>query len=94
VKKTGFAKILGTRTGGADVVLTNPPYFALPESGIIFRIDVDYVFNPDGKPNEVNFTEPDIYLSPGFPPRSYKREVLIKDPWLKKLSRIDFGSTS
>lgn len=85
VKKTGFATIVGTRTGGGAAALMTVPYFALPESGIIFRMDVDYVFNPDGKPNEVYCTEPDIYLNPEFPPKNLGKDVLMKDLWIQKV---------
>jgi Periplasmic protease len=84
-KKTGFATIVGIRTGGGAAALLTVPYFALPESGIIFRMDVDYVLNPDGKPNEVYYTEPDVYLNPEFPPKSLQKEVLMQDPWIKKV---------
>jgi len=85
VKKTGFATIVGMRTGGGAAALVTVPYFALPESGIVFRMDVDYVFNPDGKSNEINCTEPDIDLNPEFPPKSLKKNILMKDPWIKKV---------
>lgn len=60
-KSTGFATLVGTRTGG-DGIGIDPMYVVLPNSGIIIRYSAIYGVTADGKNSEEFGTEPD-YLS-------------------------------
>lgn len=60
-KSTGFAKLIGTTTGG-DGIGIDPCIAALPNSGLIFRFPIDMGLNPDGRPNEEFHTTPDIFV--------------------------------
>ena len=63
-KGTGFATLVGTRTGG-DGIGFNPLLTALPNSGIVFRFSVLNGLNPDGSCNEEYGTTPDIVIEDG-----------------------------
>jgi hypothetical protein len=58
-KATGFAKVVGERTGG-DGIGTDPLLLTLPNSGIVVRFTGEMALNPDGSPNEETKTEPDL----------------------------------
>lgn len=58
-KTTGFATIVGTRTGG-DGIGSDPALCMLPNSGYIFRFPMEMGLNPDGSSNFEAGTEPDI----------------------------------
>ncbi len=58
-KATGFAALVGARTGG-DGMGMDPMISVLPKSGICFRFSALYGLNPDGGSNEEFGTEPDI----------------------------------
>lgn len=59
-KATGFATIVGTRTGG-DGIGIDPAICPLPNSGLIIRFPLEMGLNPDGTSNEETSTEPDVY---------------------------------
>lgn len=58
-KSTGFATIVGTRTGG-DGIGCDPALCMLPNSGYIFRFPMEMGLNPNGSSNFEAGTEPDI----------------------------------
>lgn len=58
-KDTGFATLVGTRTGG-DGGAVDPIYTALPNTGLILRFSMLYGLNKDGTCNEEFGTTPDI----------------------------------
>lgn len=58
-KSTGFATIVGTRTGGDGGGMT-PILFSLPNSGLIVRFTILEFINPDGTNSEEYGTTPDI----------------------------------
>lgn len=60
--ETGFATIVGIRTGGDGVGLTPLPY-VLPNSGACFQFSPTLGLNPDGTINAVSGTQPDIDTS-------------------------------
>lgn len=60
-KSTGFATIVGQKTGG-DGVGTDPLLLTLPNSGIIIRFTGELGLNPDGSANEEAKTIPDIKI--------------------------------
>lgn len=58
-KQTGFATIVGTRTGGKGI--SGQPYtFPLPNSGMLIYYEAWYGFNDDGTCNQIVGTNPDI----------------------------------
>lgn len=58
-KATGWATLVGTRTGG-DGIGFDPVLVALPNSGIVVRFPADMGINPDGSVNEESQTSPDV----------------------------------
>lgn len=61
-KATGFATLVGTRTGG-DGIGFDPAVCALPHSGYVFRFPEEMGLNPDGSSNFETDTVPDIPAS-------------------------------
>lgn len=62
-KGTGFATVVGGRTGG-DGLGTDPLLAALPNSGYVFRFSLQMGLNSDGSCNEEVKTVPDIEVDP------------------------------
>lgn len=58
-KDTGFAKLVGTNTGG-DGIGIDPVYVVLPNSGLLVRYSMLVGLNHDGSINEEAGTAPDI----------------------------------
>lgn len=58
-KQTGFATVVGERSGGNDPY-GEPVFFALPNSGLVWKMDLFYPLNPDGSCNGICGPEPDI----------------------------------
>ena len=63
-KRTGFATLVGTETGGNGAGST-PYMFALPNSGLLVRYEAFYAFNDDGTCNAIVGTKPDIEAKEG-----------------------------
>lgn len=61
-KVTGFAKLIGERTGG-DGIGIDPIVFSLPNSGIVIRFSADMGLNPNGDSNAEKRTSPDITVN-------------------------------
>jgi hypothetical protein len=53
------------------------PFIKLPNSGILIRIETEFILNEDAGMNEVNCTEPDIYISNDKLPKSTKPEEIL-----------------
>ena len=64
---TGFATLVGSRTGGDGIGALNPVMMRLPNSGILIQYTMMYGLNPDGSSSEEAGTTPDI-LSPAGEP--------------------------
>lgn len=64
-KSTGFATIVGTRTGG-DGIGVDPAVVSLPNSGLLVRFPMEMGLNPDGTSNEETHTEPDVYVEQSY----------------------------
>ncbi|MGI5064707.1 S41 family peptidase [Treponema putidum] len=64
-KKTGFATVIGTNTGGAGTNGESPMYIALPNSGLLIKFDFMYGLTDDGYCTNETGTAPDIYNLPG-----------------------------
>lgn len=63
-KKTGFATLVGTTTGGNGIG-GQPTVMALPYSGLLILYDPYLSFNPDGTCNGISGTTPDVVPMPG-----------------------------
>ena len=63
-KATGFATLVGERTGG-DGIGSDPLPITLPNSGIIVRYSPIYGITTDGTNSQEFGTEPDIYTKEG-----------------------------
>lgn len=64
---TGFATLVGTRTGGDGIGALDPVMMRLPNSGILIQYTMMYGLNPDGSGSEEAGTTPDV-LSPAGEP--------------------------
>nr|WP_315316121.1 S41 family peptidase [Treponema denticola] len=64
-KKTGFATVIGTNTGGAGTNGESPMYIVLPNSGLLIKFDFMYGLTEDGYCTDETGTAPDIYNLPG-----------------------------
>jgi hypothetical protein len=85
VKRIGFAKLAGRRTGGGAAGYAAPPFIRLPASGMVFRAETDLVINPDGSIDEISGTPPDIEF-PG--PATFvicSGGDMLKDTWIQKI---------
>jgi hypothetical protein len=81
-KTTGFAKLVGTTTGG-DGIGIDPCVLALPNSGLVVRFSLDMGINGDGTVNEKTHTKPDIYSE-----TTYEDFVRDKDTKLNKVLEL------
>lgn len=82
-KGLGLAKIVGTNTSGGVAHFIAPVYMTLPESGILFRLEMELAPNPDGTPEEIFGTVPDVWLPETTPANRFNREDLLRDPWVQ-----------
>jgi len=62
-KRTGWATLVGQRTGG-DGLGSTPILIKLPESGLLVRMRLEMTLNPDGSSNSERGTTPDILVAP------------------------------
>jgi hypothetical protein len=86
VKRTGIATLVGQTTGGiGGIGYCMNPYVRLPQSGMIFFLDVHLPLNPDGSFTALHGLEPDIELPDADPPKSVTKEDLLKDAWIQKI---------
>jgi C-terminal processing protease CtpA/Prc len=83
VKRIGIATLVGQTTGGSGGGYCMSPFVRLPQSGMIFRLDVHLPLNPDGSFSILEGLKPDIELPDADPPRSITKEDLLKDEWIK-----------
>ena len=74
-KKTGFATIVGSRTGG-DGGGTDPALFTLPNSGLVIRFSKEMALNPDGSANEETHTMPDYVVDADHDPNAALNKAL------------------
>jgi hypothetical protein len=85
-KELKIAKIVGTSSLGGAAAVLQPWIFELPNSHILFTLEVELAFNSDGTVNEIYGTKPDVELEPStYPtsfPESFSREDLINDKWI------------
>lgn len=86
VQALKLGTVAGTNTAGGASVYMEPYRYALPNSGIIFKLETDLNRNKEGQINEIHGTMPDVWLeSSRFPnayPQGYGREELLRDKWI------------
>lgn len=80
-KSTGFATLVGERTGG-DGLGMDPLVVALPNSGYVFRFSLQMGLNSDGSCNDEVKTLPDYAVDP------VKTKYLMDDPAIKKVLEL------
>lgn len=87
VRKLKLGTVVGTNTAGGDCAYMEPYRYALPNSGLMFKLETDMNFNEEGQVNEIYGTAPDVLLEPSaYPtayPAGYEKEDLMKDEWIK-----------
>lgn len=89
VRKLGLGTVAGTNTAGGACVYMEPYRYALPNSGLIFKLETDLNGNAEGRINEIYGTAPDVLLDdsryPTAYPESYEPEVLKNEEWIRKV---------
>lgn len=80
-KGTGFATVVGGRTGG-DGLGIDPLVAALPNSGYVFRFSLQMGLNSDGSCNEEVKTVPDVEVDPDT------SKSLLDQPAIKKVLEL------
>jgi hypothetical protein len=89
VRKLGLGTVAGTNTAGGACVYMEPYRYALPNSGIIFKLETDLNSNAEGRINEIYGTAPDVLMDesryPTAYPESYEPEVLKNEEWIRKV---------
>jgi hypothetical protein len=87
IKQLQLATLVGARSCGGAAAFLEPWLFELPNSHIIFLLEVELAFNPDGGINEIHGTIPDFELEPSKYPTSYpsgfSKEDLLEDSWIQ-----------
>jgi len=86
-KELKIGTIVGARSGGGAAVALPSTIFELPNSHILFNLEIEMAFNSDGTINEIYGTRPDVELEPStFPtsfPISFSTFDLLRDPWIQ-----------
>jgi hypothetical protein len=86
IKRIGTATLAGQRTGGAGGIgYCMTPFARLPQSGMVFALDIHLPLNPNGSFTALHGLEPDIELPDADSPKSITKEDLLKDEWIKKV---------
>ncbi|ELC8380514.1 S41 family peptidase [Clostridium perfringens] len=76
-KQTGFATLIGERTGG-DGIGSDPLLHMLPNSGYIFRFSKDMGATADGTSSEEFKTEPDYLIEYAGKTDNFENDYCIK----------------
>lgn len=87
VRELKLGTVVGTNTYGWGNAFIAPVTFSLPNSGLMFQMDVESAYNTDGRVTSIYGTKPDIELAPSeYPtpyPDSYIQETLLTDEWIQ-----------
>jgi hypothetical protein len=87
VKQLEIATLVGATSCGGAAAFIEPWHFELPNSHIIFFLEVELAFNSDGTINEIYGTKPDVELEPStYPttfPTGFSKKELLKDSWIQ-----------
>jgi C-terminal processing protease CtpA/Prc len=91
IKHLKLATLVGAPTCGGAAAFIEPWLFQLPNSKIIFTLEIELAFNPDGSINEIYGTSPDFALEPSaYPttyPKGFSKEELLNDAWIQWVIR-------
>ncbi len=86
-KELNIGTIVGTSSSGGGAVVLASQIFELPNSHILFNLEIEMAFNTDGTINEIYGTKPDVELEPStFPtsfPVSFSAFDLLRDHWIQ-----------
>ncbi len=82
MKQLGLATLAGNPSGGWGNHYISPVLFALPNSGLCFRSDVELSYNVDGRPTSIYGTMPDVFLKQHPYPSELTKEALLSDEWI------------
>ncbi|KAI7253024.1 hypothetical protein KC345_g11423, partial [Hortaea werneckii] len=89
VRKLGLGTVAGTNTAGGACVYMEPYRYALPNSGLLFKLETDLNENAEGLINEIYGTAPDVLLDvsryPAAYPAGYEPEALKNDTWIRQV---------
>jgi len=87
VKQLDPITLVGASSIGGAAAFIEPWLFELPNSRIIFSLEIELAFNSDGTINEIYGTSPDFDLEPSrYPttfPTGFSKEELLKDTWIQ-----------
>lgn len=87
MKQTGLAKVVGTPTTGWGQGYQAKMLYALPNSGLMFFMDSELTFNPDGTLNNFRGVSPDVALNESTYPTPYvtrvDKAIVLADPWVQ-----------
>ncbi len=87
IKQLELATLVGAASCGGAAAFIEPWLFELPNSHIIFSLEIELAFNSDGTINEIYGTNPDYVLeSSTYPttfPTGFSKEELLKDTWIQ-----------
>jgi hypothetical protein len=87
VRELKLGKVVGVNSFGWGNIYISPITNALPNSGLMFRMDVELTINSDKRETSIYGTRPDVNLAPStYPtpfPKSFLIEDLLRDEWVK-----------
>lgn len=90
-KELKLATVVGTNTLGWGNHYMQPVLFSLPNSGLMFQMDVELAYNADDRVSSIYGTMPDIYIEPSTYPTSlpvtYEVPDLLKDKVISYILR-------
>ena len=67
-QQTGFATLVGEKTGGDGIGALDPIFLRLPNSGLLVQFTMMFGLNADGSSSEEAGTTPDVRSPAGEPP--------------------------
>ncbi len=86
VRELKLGTVVGANTYGWGNTFSGPMLFSLPNSGLIFRMDIEAAYNTDGRISSIYGTKPDIELAstkyPTTYPKAYDADTLRSDEWI------------
>ncbi len=80
IRQLKLGTVVGTNTAGGSSVFMESYRYALPNSGILFKLETDLNWNAEGQINEIYGTMPDIWLDSTNDGLSVP---LGEDPWVE-----------
>ena len=96
IKQMELATLVGASSLGGAAAFIEPWLFELPNSHIIFSLEIELAFNADGSINEIYGTSPHYDLEPSrYPtsfPTGFSKEELLEDKWIKWVIDKEKGS--